>query len=100
MIEIRRSETYIKWLDGLRDDTARQRILARIKRMAFGNFGDTKPIGHGVSELRIAYGPGYRVYYMQRGQTLILILAGGDKRSQQKDIQTALEMAKTIKETI
>ena len=94
MIEIHQTEVYEKWFDALRDRTARNRILARIRRLSLGLTGDAKPVGQGVSELRIHYGPGYRIYFMQRGQTLILLLAGGDKSTQDRDIKTALALSK------
>ena len=94
MIEIHQTEVYEKWFDALRDRTARNRILARIRRLSLGLTGDAKPVGQGVSELRIHYGPGYRIYFMQRGQTLILLLAGGDKSTQDRDIKAALELAR------
>lgn len=93
MIQIRTTAIFVKWLDGLRDEVGRARIQARIARLAAGNAGDVKPIGRGVSEMRIDVGPGYRVYYMQRGSEFILLLAGGNKSSQKKDIGLALEMA-------
>jgi putative addiction module killer protein len=80
----------------LRDIHARARVLARVERLAAGNPGDVKPIGEGVSELRIAYGPGYRVYFKMRGRTVILLLAGGDKRTQATDIKTALRLARKL----
>ncbi|MDP1557602.1 MAG: type II toxin-antitoxin system RelE/ParE family toxin [Nitrosomonas sp.] len=79
------------WLENLSDRQARARILVRIQRLAAGNFGDCKPIAEGIWELRIDHGPGYRVYYAKAGEKLILILAGGDKRRQQADIETAIE---------
>nr|WP_252263873.1 type II toxin-antitoxin system RelE/ParE family toxin [Paracidobacterium acidisoli] len=79
---------------GLRDAQARARIAARIRRLAFGNPGDVKPVGDGVSELRIHYGPGYRVYFIQRGTVLIVLLCGGDKSTQDKDIEAAKRLAK------
>ena len=85
MIEIRQTETYANWFDGLRDRKARARIDVRIRRLSLGNPGDVKPIGGGVSELRIDYGPGYRVYFVQRGPMLIILLAGGDKRTQERE---------------
>lgn len=94
MIEIRQTETYAKWFASLRDRKARARIDVRIRRLSLGNPGDVKPIGSGVSELRIDYGPGYRVYFLQRGPTLIILLAGGDKRTQERDIKKALELAR------
>ncbi|BBO81558.1 type II toxin-antitoxin system RelE/ParE family toxin [Desulfosarcina ovata] len=96
MIEIRKTETFAKWLDGLNDIRARARILVRIERLAAGNPGDVKPVGEGVSELRIDYGPGYRVYYKKRGSKLIILLAGGDKRTQSKDIKFALRLAQNL----
>jgi len=96
MLEIRKTEAFVQWLDGLRDIKARSRLLARIERLASGNPGDVKPIGEGVSELRIDYGPGYRVYFVQRGQTVIVLLAGGDKRTQAKDIRTAIRLARNL----
>jgi putative addiction module killer protein len=96
MIEIRKTEVYAKWIDGLRDVHARARILARVERLAMGNPGDVKPVGGGVSELRINYGPGYRVYYTQRGWELVILLAGGDKNTQARDIKTALRLARNL----
>jgi putative addiction module killer protein len=93
MIQLRKTERFTHWIDSLRDAVGRARIQARIARLAAGNAGDVKPIGKGVSELRIDVGPGYRVYYMQRGEEFILLLAGGNKSTQQKDIQLALSMA-------
>ena len=94
MMEIRQTEEYSRWFNGLRDRQARARINVRIRRLSLGNPGDVKPVGEGVSELRIDYGPGYRVYYVQRGQTLVILLAGGEKHSQDRDIETALELAR------
>ena len=94
MIDIRQTEHYASWFASLKDRTARARIDIRIRRMSLGNLGDVKPVGSGVSELRIDYGPGYRVYFIQRGEALVILLAGGDKRTQSKDIHTAIEMAK------
>lgn len=98
MIDILKSATFENWLLGLRDRQARFRIQARIDRLRQGNPGDAKPVGHGISELRIDYGPGYRVYYMQRGAYLIVLLAGGDKRSQESDIELAHSIANQWKE--
>lgn len=98
MIEIRKTATYANWLDCLRDIRARARIQVRIERLAAGNAGDVKPIGGGVSELRINFGPGYRVYFTKRGQKLIILLAGGDKSTQQQDIKEALYLAQNIQE--
>ena len=96
MIEIRKTDNFAKWIDGLRDIRARARILVRIERLASGNPGDVKAVGEGVSELRINYGPGYRVYYKKRGQRVIVLLAGGDKGTQAKDIKTALRLAQNL----
>jgi putative addiction module killer protein len=90
MIEVRKTNTFAKWIDGLKDIRARARILVRIERLALGNPGDVKPVGEGVSELRIDYGPGYRVYFTKQGQHVVILLAGGNKHSQTKDIKTAL----------
>jgi putative addiction module killer protein len=94
VIEIRETVTFSGWLRALRDSRAKARIAARTQRLAFGNPGDVRPVGEGVSELRIDYGPGYRVYYVQRERVLILLLCGGDKSSQEKDIKLALKLAK------
>ena len=96
MIRLRKTEQYIKWLDNLRDVKARVRILVRIERLAAGNPGDVKPVGEGVSELRINYGPGYRVYYKNVGKELVILLAGGVKRTQTRDITTALHLARNL----
>lgn len=96
MIEIRQTETFARWLAGLRDSRARARINVRIRRLSVGNPGDVKPVGEGVSEMRIDYGSGYRVYFVQRGAALIILLAGGDKRTQDRDIATARELTRTL----
>ncbi len=96
MVEIRKTDLFARWLDGLRDLKARARVQARIERLAGGNPGDVQPVGEGVSELRINYGPGYRVYFKQRGPELIILLAGGDKRNQAIDIKTALRLARNL----
>jgi putative addiction module killer protein len=96
MIEIRQTKTYINWFESLRDRQAKARVDIRIRRLSMGNPGDVKPVGQGVSELRIDYGPGYRVYFVQRGETLIILLAGGDKRTQERDIKTALDLAQDL----
>lgn len=98
MVQVRQTERFVRWLEGLRDLRARAMVLARIERLIGGNPGDVKPVGAGVSELRINFGPGYRVYYLQKGTTLIILLAGGGKSSQSKDIQTALQLAETLSE--
>ena len=96
MIEIRKTETFAKWMDQLRDIRGRARVQARIERLALGNAGDVKPVGEGVSEMRIHYGPGYRVYFKKQGQSLVILLVGGDKGSQAKDIKTALRLAREL----
>jgi putative addiction module killer protein len=96
MVEIRKTETFAKWLDEIQDIRARARILVRIERLSAGNPGDVKPVGEGVSELRIDYGSGYRVYYKKQGRKVIILLAGGDKHSQTKDIKTALRLARNL----
>ena len=96
MIEIRKTENFAKWIDGLNDIRARARILVRIERLAAGNPGDVKAVGESVSELRIDYGPGYRVYYKKQGQKMVILLAGGDKNIQAKDIKTALRLARNL----
>jgi len=96
MIEVRQTDKYAEWFKSLRDRQARARINTRIRRLSLGNPGDVRPVGEGVSELRIDYGPGYRVYFVQRGETLVILLAGGDKRTQNRDIKTALELAREL----
>ena len=96
MFELRKTEVYSRWLDGLRDVRARARVLVLVERLAAGNPGDVKPVGEGVSELRIDYGPGYRVYFKKQGGTLVVLLAGGDKRTQSRDIEMALRLARNL----
>jgi putative addiction module killer protein len=96
MIEIRQTETYSQWFSNLRDRQAKARIDIRVRRLSMGNPGDVKPVGKGVSELRIDYGQGYRVYFIQRGETLIILLAGGDKQTQERDIKRALNLAQDL----
>ena len=96
MTEIRKTVGFAQWLDGLRDLRARARVQVRIERLAAGHAGDVKPVGEGVSELRIDYGPGYRVYFMKRGSAVVILLAGGDKRTQAADIKTALRLARNL----
>jgi putative addiction module killer protein len=96
MMEVRETGTFSEWLSGLRDARAKAEVARRVRRLALGNPGDVKPVGEGVSELRIHYGPGYRVYYMQRGSVLIILLCGGDKTGQAKDIAMALKLAKEV----
>ena len=96
MKSLQTTDVFDHWYDGLRDRQGRARIAARLRRVELGNFGDVKPLGSGVSELRIDYGPGYRVYLTQRGLEVVILLAGGDKRTQSKDIEAAIEMAKQL----
>jgi putative addiction module killer protein len=96
VVEVRQTEVFVNWLRKLRDDKARFRILARIRRLSLGNFGDVKPVGEGVSELRIDYGPGYRVYFCQRGTEIVILLVGGSKKTQDEDIVKAKKMAKEL----
>ncbi len=96
MIEVRKTEVYAKWLDSLRDARARARVLVRVERLAAGNPGDVSPVGEGISELRIDYGPGYRVYFKKQGRMTVILLAGGDKRTQRRDIETALRLARNL----
>ncbi len=96
MTEIRKTDKFTKWIDGLSDIRARARIQARIERLASGNPGDVKSVGEGISELRVDYGPGYRVYFKKIGKTIVILLVGGDKRTQSKDIKAALRLAKDL----
>lgn len=96
MIEVRQTETYSEWFSGLRDRQAKARIDIRIRRLSLGNPGDAKPVGEGITELRIDHGPGYRVYYMQKATVLIVLLAGGDKSSQERDIRVAKDLARDL----
>ena len=96
MFEVRQTQEFREWLHKLRDDRARAKIVDRLVRVEGGNFGDIEPVGDGVSELRIDYGPGYRVYFTRRGRVVIVILCGGDKRTQTKDIKRAKRMAREL----
>ena len=96
MLEIRKTEVFAQWLDGLRDLRGRAKVQVRIERLAAGNPGDVQPVGEGVSELRIDYGPGYRVYFKKIGREVVILLAGGDKRTQEADIKTALRLARSL----
>ena len=91
-----RSEEFDTWLSALKDKLGRARIIHRIRSAEHGNFGDCEPVGEGVSEMRIHFGPGYRVYYTRRGEVIYLLLLGGDKRSQKRDIKHAIEMARVL----
>lgn len=97
MIEVRQTEPFTKWIGKLRDSRARAKITARIRRIETqGNFGDVAPVGEGVSELRVHHGPGCRVYFVQEGDQVVILLCGGDKDSQERDITAAKEMAKEL----
>jgi len=97
-MRVLKTEDFADWLDGLKDRAGRARILVRIDRLAHGNPGSHRKLRQGVSELKIDFGPGYRVYYLQRGKELILLLAGGDKASQARDIEKALSLAREFRE--
>ena len=96
MIEVRKTAQFTKWFDSLKDRKGRARIQARIDRVEMGHFGDVESVGEGVSELRIFYGPGYRVYFVQRNSVVVILLSGGDRDSQQADIAKAKEIAKQV----
>ena len=96
MLELRKTEEYAKWLNNMRDIRARARVQARVERLAAGNPGDVSPVGEGVSELRIDYGPGYRVYFKKQGKTSVVLLTGGNKRTQAGDIKRALQLADNL----
>jgi putative addiction module killer protein len=96
MIEVRKTSVFADWLAGLRDQNAKGRIASRISRLEFGNPGDVRPVGSGVSEMRIDYGPGYRIYYASRGSTVVILLCGGDKKTQDADIKRAKALARDI----
>lgn len=98
MIEVRQTAEYMAWFDALRDRLARARIDIRVRRLSLGNPGDVRPVGEGVSELRIDYGPGYRVYFVKQGDVLIVLLAGGDKSTQDRDIKAAQKRARDLRE--
>ena len=93
MKEIIKSQTFERWIKSLRDSQAKAKVAIRIRRLSLGNPGDVKPVGEGVSELRIDYGPGYRVYFIQDGPVVVVLLCGGDKRTQQRDIEQAKALA-------
>jgi putative addiction module killer protein len=97
MIEVQRTDVFVRWFDGLRDNKAIARISNRIDRLTLGNPGDVKSVGGGVSELRIDHGPGYRLYFTKHGKTVVILLCGGDKSTQAEDIKLAIEMAKELK---
>jgi len=97
MFEVRQTGEFAKWFDGLKDRKAKARIQARIDRLETGHFGDVAPVGEGISELRIFYGPGYRIYFVQKASVVVILLSGGDKKSQQADIAQAREIARQLK---
>jgi putative addiction module killer protein len=96
MIEVRQTEEFSAWLHGLKDPNSVARVAARIRRMEQGNPGDARSVGEGVMEMRIPYGPGYRVYYLHRGAQIVILLCGGDKRTQRRDIKRAQTLAETL----
>jgi putative addiction module killer protein len=96
VVEVRKTKVFADWLDGLRDARAKARILVRLRRLSLGNFGDWKSIGSGVSELRVDYGPGYRVYLTRQGNSVVILLAGGTKKSQSRDIKRAISLAQEL----
>jgi putative addiction module killer protein len=98
MIEVRQTEVFANWFANLRDRRAKARVQVRIDRMEVGNFGDVAPVGQGVSEMRIAYGPGYRVYFVQKGPIIVILLCGGDKSSQSSDIIKAKAIANQLED--
>lgn len=97
MLVVRKTDVFLKWLQNLRDIRAAARIQVRIDRLSLGNPGDVKSLRGGISEMRIDYGPGYRVYFTQHGETIVLLLCGGDKRTQDEDIVEARKLAKELK---
>jgi putative addiction module killer protein len=96
MPEVRQTITYSSWFDKLRDKAAKVRIDIRIRRLSLGNPGDVKPVGEGVSELRVNFGPGYRIYFVQRGEEFVVLLAGGDKSTQERDTSIAKSLAREL----
>ena len=98
MVEIRQTDEYARWFERLRDRKARAHVLARVRRLSLGNPGDVKPVGEGISELRINYGPGYRVYFVNSGKDVIILLAAGDKKTQDRDIKKAINLAQGLQE--
>lgn len=96
MLEVRKTAVFGAWLNGLADRKTKIVIARRLQRLELGNFGDVAPVGSGVSELRIHYGPGYRVYFVQRGPVVVVLLCGGDKGTQQRDIRRAVEMTQEL----
>jgi len=99
VVDVRQTRVFAEWRAGLRDTVARKRIGARIDRLAFGNFGDAKAVGDKLFELRLDFGPGYRIYFVRDGDTVVILLCGGDKSSQQRDIDKARALAKELEKT-
>lgn len=95
-MEVRQTEAYAAWFASLRDERGRAKVVARVRRLSLGNAGDVRPVGAGVSEMRIQFGPGCRVYFIERGPSLVILLGGGDKSTQSRDIKAALKLAKEI----
>ena len=96
MFEVRKTDEFDKWLSALADQRAIAKIVSRIERLGLGNAGDVKPVGEGISEMRLPHGPGYRIYYKQTGKAIVVILCGGDKSTQESDIKRAKEIAKQL----
>ena len=96
MIEVRQTAELRRWLVRLADERAKAKILVRIRRLSLGNPGDVRPVGAGISEIRIDHGPGYRVYYVSRGTSTVVLLIGGNKKSQRKDIERAVQLANVL----
>jgi putative addiction module killer protein len=97
LTEVRKTEAYSNWFSELKDNHARAKVLARVRHLSLGNPGDCKPVGEGVSEMRIHYGPGYRVYFVKHGEVLYFLLGGGTKKSQKRDIEEAIALARELK---
>jgi len=98
MIDVRKTDEYLEWFDSLKSPQVRAKVMVRIRRLSLGNPGDVEPVGEGVSELRIHYGPGYRVYFARKGNTVVILLGGGDKSTQKEDIAAAKALARQLKE--
>lgn len=98
MVDVHKTDTFLKWFDALKSPQVRAKVMVRIRRLSLGNPGDVGPVGEGVSELRIHYGPGYRVYFVSEGNTVVVLLGGGDKSTQTEDIAAAKALARQLKE--